>query len=158
MHICLLFTALVFSHRQSNQQLFERLTVAVLSLNRKIRPQTSSYLTRFGLVWNSNSPAGDKNMLQKAHLQLREMENSRVTAATTSGLTAHACCPYSGITLVRVNRGAAGSGLDFARNRLLRGKHNHESEMVIMAPSTVQCIRHVCGCNYNEITEDGSHA
>lgn len=50
------------------------------------------------------------------------------------------------------------SGLDFTHNILLWGKHSHESETVIMAPSTVQCIRHVYGCNYNKIPEDGSHA
>lgn len=27
-----------------------------------------------------------------------------------------------------------------------------------MAPSTVQCIKHVFECNYNDIPEDGRHA
>lgn len=68
------------------------------------------------------------------------------TAATTSGLTAHACFPYSGITLARVNGGvgvaAAESGLDFTYNRLLWGKRSHESGTAVMAPSSVLCVQH----------------
>lgn len=79
------------------------------------------------------------------------------TAATTSGLTAHACFPYSGITLVRVNRGAAESGLDFTYNRLLWGKYSHESVTLVMAPSSVGSVRHHDGCIYNKLPEDGSH-
>lgn len=75
-----------------------------------------------GLEWQKLCPAGAKISFSfvTANLsQLGEMGNNvgRVKIST-SGLTAHACCPYSGITLVRVNGETAESGLDFTYARL----------------------------------------
>lgn len=88
------------------------------------------------------------------------MVNRRVLKISTSGLTAHACCPYSGITLVRVNGG--GGLLKAGWISLIPGCNGADTNMrvrvgfCVMAPSTVR-RGFIHGCNFNRYPEDGSH-
>lgn len=81
---------------------------------------------------------------------------------STSGLTAHACCPYSGITLVRVNVG--GGGVYWKR----AGFHLYQAVMgqaamrvrvgLALWPPLLFNVLGCPWCIFSRCSEDGSHA
>lgn len=79
---------------------------------------------------------------------------------STSGLTAHACCPYSGITLVRVN---VGGGVYWKR----AGFHLYQAVMgqaairvrvgLVLWPPLSSIVLVCPWCIFSRCSEDGSH-